>query len=37
MANYKNEKNQDYDYLLGKIQALENRLTSLESMLRVEW
>ncbi len=27
----------DYDFLLNKIQTLEKRLTSIESMMRIEW
>ena len=29
--------NQNYDYLLGKIQSLEKRLSGIETLLKVEW
>ncbi len=37
MADIENENAQNYDLLLSKIQSLEKRLGSIESMLRIEW
>ena len=37
MANYENDKNPNNDVLLERIQSLEHRLASIESMLRIEW
>ena len=37
MTNDPNEQNQNYDYLLGKIQSLEKRLNGIETLLKVEW
>lgn len=37
MSNYENEKSHDFNYLLDKIQSLENRMVHLESMARIEW
>ena len=37
MTNFEKDKNPNYDLLLDRIQSLENRLTHIESMLRIEW